>query len=63
MSARTRQVRRKRLEHQAHLGMLKLTQLEEINSKLGGILLILSRIFGEEKMTEVGESETETEQV
>jgi hypothetical protein len=42
-------VRRKSLERQGHLGWLTLTELEGINSKLGEILLILTKMYGEEE--------------
>lgn len=47
--------RRRMLEKQGHVQWLKLKQLEEINSKLGGILLILTRLVSEEKLRRKGE--------
>ena len=41
--------RRKLLEKSGHVQWIQLTQLEEINSKLGAILLILTKKIGEEK--------------
>jgi hypothetical protein len=41
--------RRRLLEKSGHVQWMQLTQLEEINSKLGAILLILTKKIGEEK--------------
>ncbi len=41
--------RRRLLERNGHLRLMQLTQLEEINSKLGAILFILTKKIGEEK--------------
>ena len=35
------------LERQGHVQWLQLTQLENLNSKLGGILLLLTKLVGE----------------
>jgi len=39
--------RRRLLEKSGHVQWLQLKELEEINSKLGGILLLLTKMVGE----------------